>query len=478
MVSAPAEWAKAMQLGVNQLQARELGAAAAAFTAAATAYPERPEAWVNLALTRLQQTDPTSAEQALNNALNKHPEYSPALSCMGDIRRSQGELEEASSWYRRALKLHPDPVALNNLATLTRTLGNSEEAEKLYLHAEKLAPRFTLPRVNRAIMQIELGRPEEAYRQLSALDSVQLSEQERDHQQSALLSVSEQKRLEQPIRFLIETADSSAFEKILRETDAKHLEIDHHALEPIIQWAQMIREKSGEFEPLQLSPLPHDWHAIEAAHMIPVVDCAEEYRALRGAHPEWKGTTLERAQTERMIPAIDLAESIHAPFSDPVRAEAYIRSIHARCTSGVDLEGLFPGHFKYTQSSSRNHPTARHVIPAKASGTFRFFVEELLARFQDPIARAALTWLALGSLHPFSDGNGRTSLVILNRNLIKSGLMPCLFTKDSGIKGKLGQAEEQAIQRNDVLPIMDAIISGQRYALTFLEALQACDGSP
>ena len=93
---------------------------------------------------------------------------------MGDIRRSQGELEEASNSYRRALKLHPDPVALNNLATLTRTLGNSEEAEKLYLHAEKLAPRFALPRVNRAIMQIELGRPEEAYRQLSALDSVQL----------------------------------------------------------------------------------------------------------------------------------------------------------------------------------------------------------------------------------------------------------------------------------------------------------------
>jgi len=204
MDSALEKWQQAMQLGVRTLQGGDLTAAAVAFAAATRHLPDRPEAWVNLAVAKLNLADPDGASEAVATALRINADFAPALSCMGDIKRTIGELDEAASWYRKALAINPDPVGLNNLATLTRTLGDAQQAEKLYLEAEKLAPGFTLPKVNRAIMQIELQRFEEAYQQLIALNSASLNPQEREHQQSALLSLVERERLEPALNRLVD----------------------------------------------------------------------------------------------------------------------------------------------------------------------------------------------------------------------------------------------------------------------------------
>ena len=474
MESASARWQQAMQLGVRSLQNGNATAAAVAFAAAASHLPERPEAWVNLAVAKLNLADSEGATAAINTALRAHPNYAPALSCMGDIQRTLGALEEAAGWYQKALAINPDPVGLNNLATLIRTLGDLNEAERLYLEAEQLAPEFTLPRVNRAIMQIELQRFEEAKQQLTALNDASLNPQEREHQQSALLSLVERERLEPALSRLAESGDSQEVEMAIRSTPSAHLEVDSHALEPIKKWLTELATAPVDIEPVPLSPLPSDWCDIEAAHMIPVVASARELRTWQKQPELLPITELERRQTARMIPAIEAASKMPFALADPIKAETQLRQLHALCTIDVGLEGLFPGRFKYTQSSSRRHPTARHVVPSKAAGTFRA-VSDLLNHATPGLGRAVALFLTACSLHPFSDANGRVGMTLMNRELIACGLMPALFSLELGPKGLLGDAEEFAYQKNSIRPMLEAAVVGQRHAQAFLQQLADFD---
>lgn len=474
MESALAKWQQAMQLGVRSLQSGDVTAAAVAFAAATSHLSERPEAWVNLAVAKLNLADPEGATAAINTALRAHPDYAPALSCMGDIQRTLGALEAAAGWYRKALAINPDPVGLNNLATLIRTLGDANEAERLYLEAEKLAPQFTLPRVNRAIMQIELQRFEQAKQQLTALNDASLNPQEREHQESALLSLVERERLEPTLSRLVDSGDSQELEVAIRATPSTHLEVDHHALEPIEKWLTELAAAPVDIEPVTHSPLPSDWREIEAAHMIPVVASAREFRTWQKQPELLPITELERRQTARMIPAIEAANKTPFALADPIKAETQLRQLHALCTTDVALEGLFPGRFKYTQTSARNHPTARHVIPSKAAGTFRAACT-LLDDTSPGLGRAVVLFMTVVSLHPFSDGNGRAGMTLMNRELIACGLMPAIFSLALGPKGLLGEAEEYAYQQGSILPMLEAVVAGQRNAQTFLQQLADFD---
>lgn len=476
MNSAHTRWQQAIQLGVRSLQGGDMTAAAVAFATAISHLPDRPEAWVNLAVAKLKLSDPTGASEAITSALRIHPDYPPALSCMGDIKRTTGAFEEAASWYRKALAIKPDPVWLNNLATLTRTLGHAEEAEQLYQEAEKLAPEFTLPRVNLAILQIEFQRFEEAKQQLTALNSASLNRQEREHQQSALLSLVERERLEPVLSRLVDSGDTQELEAALRATPSDHLEVDHHALEPIENWLRELASDPLNIEPVPLLPLPSDWCEIEAVHMIPVVATASDFRAWQAQRTALELTELERVQTERMIPAIEAASKAPLTLSDPVKAETQLRHFHALSTANVSLEGLFPGRFKYTQSNSLSHPTARHAIPSKAAGTFRAACD-MLNNTRPGLGRAAALFLTLCSLHPFSDGNGRLGMTIMNRELISCGLMPAIFSLELGSKGRLGDAEESAYQHGSILPMLEAAVAGQQNAQIFLQQLENFDAA-
>ena len=476
MDSALEKWQQAMQLGVRTLQSGDLTAAAVAFAAATSHLPDRPEAWVNLAVAKLNLADPGGASEAVATALRINADFAPALSCMGDIKRTTGALHEAASWYRKALAIKPDPVGLNNLATLTRTLGDAQQAEKLYLEAEKLAPGFTLPKVNRAIMQIELQRFEEARQQLTALNSASLNPQEREHQQSALLGLAERERLEPVLTRLIDQGDTQELEAKLRETPSEHLEVDRHALEPIQNWLKELASTQLEVEPVPLSPLPADWSEIEAAHMVPILASAAEFRKWQAEPDVLNITELERRQTERMVPAIETATAAPFALADPVRAETQLRYLHALCTADTPIEGFFPGRFKYTQSSSRNHPTARHVIPSKAAGTFRAACD-LLNDTPPGLGRAVALFLTVVSLHPFSDANGRVGMTLMNRELIACDLMPALFYLELGPKGLWGNAEEFAYQKGSIRPMLEAAVAGQDHAQAFLKQLTDFDAA-
>ena len=458
------------------MQAGKFHDAAVAFAAAISHDAARPEAWVNLAAANLHLNNLAAAENAAIKALNIREDYSPALRCMGDIYRMQGDLERAADNYAKACQSNPEPLTINNYATVLRTLGRAEQAESLYLEAERLAPNFCLPRVNRAIMQIELGHYEKAFDQLTALDSAPLNFQEREHQQSALLSLAERERLEPIIMQLVDSWDTAELEAALRATAPNHLEVDRHAIAPIEGWLRELEAAQSSLEPLPLAPLPNDWSEVEAAHMIPIVASAEEFRTWQSHPDSLPVTEFELHQSVRMIPAIEAADAASFTLADPVKAEAQLRLVHALCTTNITSEGFSPGRFKYTQTSSRNHPTARHVLPSKAAGTFRQSCE-LLATIPPGLGRAVAMWLTIVSLHPFSDCNGRVAMVIMNRELIACGLLPAIFSLELGPKGTWGDAEELAYQTGSILPMLEAAIAGQRHTRNFLDQLKALDNA-
>ena len=51
-----------------------------------------------------------------------------------------------------------------------------------------------------------------------------------------------------------------------------------------------------------------------------------------------------------------------------------------------------------------------------------------------PIIRAALLHGELVKIHPFIDGNGRTSRLIMNMELMRSGYVPVIIKKDNRLK--------------------------------------------
>ena len=51
-----------------------------------------------------------------------------------------------------------------------------------------------------------------------------------------------------------------------------------------------------------------------------------------------------------------------------------------------------------------------------------------------PIVRAALLHGELVKIHPFIDGNGRTSRLVMNMELMRSGYVPVIIKKDNRLK--------------------------------------------
>ena len=475
MDSALEKWQQAMQLGVRTLKGGDLTAAAVAFAAATSHLPDRPEAWVNLAVVKLNLADPEGATAAINTALRAHPDYAPALSCMGDIQRTLGALEQAAGWYQKALAISPDPMVINNLATLTRTLGNHEEAEKLYREAEHLAPAFTLPKVNRAVMHIEQRRIDEAAEQLTKLIDMPLPQNEKAQAESALHCIGEYQRLTPVIEDVLNGSSFESFARTIADLPSSHLSVDDAAMELVSAWASDVSSSSYGVSELDLLDLPHDWPEVEAAHMIPIIETAAELRFLLQNSQIEKQSTLEQAQTNRMIAAIRAAADIRRPFSSSERAEAYLRFIHCTCTRDLEIKGFFPGHFRYTPGADR---LARHVqipLPRFVAGTFRAAVTDYFNKMSPSLERAAFMRMVLSLLHPFSDGSGRVNLTVLNRNLIEANLMPCLFPRHLGIAGALGEASVDAVKTGSLARVVQVLVEGQRHAIRFLDDLKSHD---
>lgn len=95
---------------------------------------------------------------------------------------------------------------------------------------------------------------------------------------------------------------------------------------------------------------------------------------------------------------------------DLVITEELIRELHALNTRGGDYPGNTPGEYRRIQVTAGDYsPPAAVEVPGLMRQFTRFINNRKISEGLGPLIRAVLAHFYLVSIHPFVDGNGRTS---------------------------------------------------------------------
>lgn len=466
-VNRQQDWLNSINAGLRGFQTGRLGDAVAAFNQAVQILPERVEGWVNLGSALLEARQYNSAAKALQKAVSVEPKFMAAHLTLGDALRQLGNVPRSIESYRQAVALQKTVMGLNKLACALRITKEVAEAAALYREAIAMEPQFTLAQVNLATLLMEMSMFDEAGLSLGALAKLNLPPAERAEVTKSQQVLSDYFLLKQPLEVLVKENDRSALEQAITSMHKRNRPVDEVALKTIRKYAGATHDFSA-YPAIALMDLPDEWPLIEALFMIPMVNTVGEYRELKTKIHAGEKVSGDLLESLNMEPLTQAARAARQDMHDPIKAELHLRHWHALASKGV--EGLFPGHFKYTQNWNHKNPTLKRVEPALASSTFRHFISEIYSGFEPGITRAVIVWMTVCDLHAFADGNGRVALSWLNRELEWAGLMPALFTKELGIKGELAAAMK--IVRNgsgDLSPVCEAIVKAQQHAVAFCE---------
>ena len=111
--------------------------------------------------------------------------------------------------------------------------------------------------------------------------------------------------------------------------------------------------------------------------------------------------------------------------------DAFIAEIRERHRLLMDARpSVRPGQFK-TRTNKAGDTT--FVTPDRVEGTLREGVS-ILETLKDPFSRAVFVHFLLSDVHPFNDGNGRLSRIMMTKELMAGGLsrivIPTVFRED------------------------------------------------
>ncbi len=108
--------------------------------------------------------------------------------------------------------------------------------------------------------------------------------------------------------------------------------------------------------------------------------------------------------------------------------ERNIREIHSLILKDIDPK--YAGRYRDIQVRITG---AKHVPPdpLQVPVAMRKFAQTMLKKSKShPVEQAALAHLDLVGIHPFVDGNGRTSRLLMNLILMKQGYFPAIILKN------------------------------------------------
>ena len=113
-------------------------------------------------------------------------------------------------------------------------------------------------------------------------------------------------------------------------------------------------------------------------------------------------------------------------------SEWNIKGLHQLILKGIDDDnaGRYRNH-NVIISGAKHRPPEYIKVPE--------LMEKLMMNYDEwdkyhPIIRAALLHGELVKIHPFIDGNGRTSRLIMNMELMRCGYVPVIIKKDNRLK--------------------------------------------
>jgi Fic family protein len=118
---------------------------------------------------------------------------------------------------------------------------------------------------------------------------------------------------------------------------------------------------------------------------------------------------------------------------DESLTEWKIKNIHALVLKGIN--DAYAGVYRDQQVliAGANHiPPEPFLIKEKMENLIKWYDTE--GQNLHPVERAALLHIIFVGIHPFIDGNGRTSRLLLNLELMKSGYPPLIIRNENRIK--------------------------------------------
>ena len=126
--------------------------------------------------------------------------------------------------------------------------------------------------------------------------------------------------------------------------------------------------------------------------------------------------------------AIEFVESLVA--KDEMLSEYTIKSLHALILKNIDKQNA--GSYRNINvliSGATHRPPSNIEVPSKMEAFINWYKTE--AQTLHPIERACRIHVDFVGIHPFSDGNGRTSRLLMNFELMKSGFPPVVLKVES-----------------------------------------------
>ena len=152
----------------------------------------------------------------------------------------------------------------------------------------------------------------------------------------------------------------------------------------------------------------------------------EEVSQVLSADAETSVLPVSREREEREVRnANDLMRYVeHVLMTDPATplSEQLIRRFHEILTRGINYEHNEPGRYRNTGVHVGSFQPPRHEeVPALMSGLIGWLNDGRGETF-DAVVRAVVAHFLLVSIHPFGDGNGRTSRGVESFLLYKAGI--------------------------------------------------------
>lgn len=131
--------------------------------------------------------------------------------------------------------------------------------------------------------------------------------------------------------------------------------------------------------------------------------------------------------------------------------EGIIKDIHALLTENIMIGGVYRNVEVYISGAAHTPP-----VPNEMYQQVKNFYADLAQKDNaDIIELAAWTHAEFVRIHPFADGNGRTSRLIMNYHLLANGYLPISIAKETRLE-YFNAVEAYAVRR-DLKPFADMI---------------------
>lgn len=110
--------------------------------------------------------------------------------------------------------------------------------------------------------------------------------------------------------------------------------------------------------------------------------------------------------------------------------EKTIKDIHALLMENIMIGGVYRNVEVYISGAQHTPPA-----PNKMYGQIKnFYMDLAQKKDMEPVELAAWTHAEFVKIHPFVDGNGRTSRLIMNYQLMSGGYLPVSIPKEERLK--------------------------------------------